>query len=62
MSDYENASAESEYGDDNEDWVEGGELSAQAEDLTFFGGSSIPIDTSQLPEPDEADLSDPNVA
>jgi hypothetical protein len=39
--------------DETDDWVAGGTLDAGATDLTFFGGSSIPIDTSRLPEPPE---------
>jgi hypothetical protein len=38
---------------ESEDWVAGGTLEAAAENLTFFGGSSIPIDTSRLPESPE---------
>jgi hypothetical protein len=39
--------------DASEDWVAGGTMEASASDLTFFGGSSIPVDTSSLPEPPE---------
>jgi hypothetical protein len=39
--------------DESEDWVAGGTLEASAQNLTFFGGSSVPIDTSQLPEAPE---------
>jgi hypothetical protein len=38
---------------ESEDWVAGGTLEASAPNLTFFGGSSVPIDTSRLPDPPE---------
>jgi len=38
---------------ESEDWVAGGTLEASASNLTFFGGSSVPVDSSRLPEPPE---------
>jgi hypothetical protein len=38
---------------ESEDWVAGGTLEATAWNLTFFGGSTVPIDASRLPEPPE---------
>jgi hypothetical protein len=38
---------------ESEDWVAGGTLEASASDLTFFGGVSLSVDTSGLPEPPE---------
>ena len=37
----------------SEDWVAGGTLEATSTDLTFFGGISVAVDTSSLPEPPE---------
>lgn len=39
--------------DESEDWVEGGTLEAEANELTFFGGACIPVDPSSLPDNDE---------
>jgi hypothetical protein len=36
---------------ESDDWIAGSEMTANASDLTYFGGMSIPIDTSGLPEP-----------
>jgi hypothetical protein len=37
----------------SEDWVAEGTMEASAADLTFFGGVSVAVDTSGLPEPPE---------
>ena len=42
---------------DQDDWVEGGLLEAQADDLWLFSGQCFEIDTAGLPDPPE-----PNVA
>jgi hypothetical protein len=44
---------------ESDDWIAGSEMTANASNLTYFGGMSIPIDTSGLPEPpaDESALS-----
>lgn len=39
---------------ESEDWIAGATVEATASDLTFFGGSSVPVDSSQLPEPPES--------
>lgn len=39
---------------DNDDWVEGGTMEAQAYDLTFFSGVCLPVDRSRLPDPPDA--------
>lgn len=44
MSDYE----------ESEDWVAGSTIAASASGLTFFGGSSVPVDRSRLPDPPES--------
>jgi hypothetical protein len=36
---------------ESEDWVAGSTIEANASNLTFFGGSSVPVDSSLLPEP-----------
>ena len=40
----------------NGDWVAGGTLEATASDLTLFYGSSVPIDTSRLPDPPDRNV------
>ena len=42
---------------EQDDWVEGGCLEAQADGLTLFSGQCFEIDTAGLPDPPE-----PNVA
>jgi hypothetical protein len=42
----------------SEDWIAGSTIEATAPNLTFFGGSSVPVESSQLPDPPE----DPGVA
>ena len=44
---------------ESDDWIAGSEMIANASNLTYFGGMSIPIDTFGLPEPpdDESTLS-----
>ena len=44
---------------ESDDWIAGSEITANAFDLTYFGGMSIPIDTSGLPElpADESEVS-----
>jgi hypothetical protein len=44
---------------ESEDWLAGGTIEASASNLTFFGGSTIPIDTSRLPD---ASDDDPDIA
>jgi len=39
---------------ESEDWVAGSTIEASASNLTFFGGSSVPVDSSRLPEPPES--------
>jgi hypothetical protein len=36
---------------ESDDWVAGATFEATASNLTFFGGSTIPIDASLLPDP-----------
>jgi hypothetical protein len=36
---------------ESDDWITGSEMTAEAANLTYFAGMSIPIDTSGLPEP-----------
>ena len=36
---------------ESDDWVAGGTMDATASNLTFFGGSSVPVDASRLPDP-----------
>lgn len=36
---------------ESDDWVAGSTFEATASNLTFFGGSSVPVDTSSLPDP-----------
>jgi hypothetical protein len=36
---------------ESDDWITGSEMTAEASNLTYFGGMSIPIETSGLPEP-----------
>ncbi len=36
---------------ESDDWIAGGTIDANASNLQFFAGSSIPIDSSSLPEP-----------
>jgi hypothetical protein len=36
---------------ESDDWVEGSTFEATASNLTLFGGSSVPIDASLLPDP-----------
>jgi hypothetical protein len=42
---------------ESDDWVAGGTMEASASNLTFFGGSSVPVDSSLLPEPPETEVS-----
>ena len=44
---------------ESDDWIAGSEMVANAPNLTYFYGMSVPIDTSGLPEPseDESELS-----
>jgi hypothetical protein len=44
---------------ESDDWIAGSEMTADASNLTYFGGMSIPIDTSGLPDPpaDESEVS-----
>jgi hypothetical protein len=44
-------SENAQSGDTSDDWISGSTIEATASDLTFFGGSSVPVDASQLPEP-----------
>jgi len=39
---------------ESEDWIAGATVEASASDLTFFGGSSVPVDSSLLPDPPES--------
>ncbi|MGZ4671812.1 MAG: hypothetical protein ACXV5U_00120 [Ilumatobacteraceae bacterium] len=43
---------------ESDDWVAGSTIEATAWNLTFFGGSSVPVDASRLPDPPN----DPDVA
>lgn len=42
---------------DQDDWVEGGLLEAQANDLWLFGSQCFEIDTAGLPDPPEPNVS-----
>jgi hypothetical protein len=44
---------------ESDDWIAGSEMAANAYNLTYFGGMSIQIDTSGLPDPpdDESEFS-----
>jgi hypothetical protein len=39
--------------EESDDWIEGGILEAEADELMFFGGACIPVDPSGLPDNDE---------
>jgi hypothetical protein len=43
---------------ESDDWITGSEMTANAYNLTYFGGMSVMIDTAGLPDPpaDEAEL------
>jgi hypothetical protein len=38
---------------ESDDWIAGATIEAEASNLTFFGGSCVPVDTSRLPDPPE---------